>query len=79
MGSIVKIAMARLHDFWSRFLLFYPPKRKGWEGGVGGLPAAKQKERGGKTQFIIIDGWEANGEFSIPAGSSCFHVQLGAN
>ncbi len=50
-------------------------------GGVGGLPAAKQKERGGKTQFIIIDGWEANsGVFqSQPEVVASFHVQLEAN
>lgn len=50
MGSPIKIAKARLHDFWSRFLLFYPKeKERDGKGGLGGLPAAKQKERGGKN------------------------------
>lgn len=50
-SSPIKIAKAQLHDVWSRFLLFYPKeKERDGEGGVGGLPAAKQKkERGGKN------------------------------
>jgi hypothetical protein len=58
MGSPTKIAKARLHDFWSRFLLFYPKeKERDGKGGLGGLPKKKGAE---KTHLKIIDGWEAN-------------------
>lgn len=70
MGSPIKIAKAQLHDVWSRFLLFYPKeKERDGEGGVGGLPAAKQKKRKGRKKpnlKLLTDGRQT-AEFFNPS------------